>query len=150
VAWGDSHRVQGQEEPLANLVIGESCSDQSEDFQLAVTQWRDQRLARMPSASMFVVVLLRIEYGQQSRDVGRHPETNGRSRQQLGHRYAFVDKAADESAWLSDRQRVNEHLRGLVPIGMRVQCQRLEHHDREPFIRPTFCLHLLSPGFEGG
>src|ERR1700694_411642 len=68
--------------------------------------------------------------------------------QQLGHRYAFSDKAADESAWLSERQRVNEHLHGLVAIAMRLQCHRLEHHDLEPFIRPTLLLHLLSPGSE--
>ena len=58
------HRVKGKEEPLANLVIGESFSDEPEDFHLAVTQWRDEGLARILSPSMFVVAFLHLECRQ--------------------------------------------------------------------------------------
>ena len=38
--------VQGEEQPLANLLIRESLRNELEDFQLALAQWLDQGLGR--------------------------------------------------------------------------------------------------------
>src|SRR5438552_2251718 len=54
--------------------------------------------------------------------------------------YRYVLIATTDPA----RGRVSERLHGLLPVAMRPQCHRLENHDLEPFVRPTFCLHLLS------
>ena len=48
----------------------------------------------------------------------RPPVRNG-SGQKLGHRGAFVDKAADEPAGLRELERVKKHLHCLVSIAMR-------------------------------
>src|SRR3977135_2818198 len=42
------HRVQGEEEPLTNFVVGKSLTDEAENFQLALAQWLDQRLGAGP------------------------------------------------------------------------------------------------------
>ena len=40
------HRTQGEEQPLAHLLIGESGSHEVEDFQLAWAQWLEHSLGR--------------------------------------------------------------------------------------------------------
>src|SRR5690348_15097827 len=40
------HRVQGEEQPLAHLLIREALSHEVEDFQLAWAEWFDQGLGR--------------------------------------------------------------------------------------------------------
>ena len=40
------HRTQGEEQPLAHLLIRESGSHELEDFQLAWAEWLDQGLGR--------------------------------------------------------------------------------------------------------
>ena len=42
------HRVQGEEQPLAHLLIRESLRHEVEDFHLAVAEWLEKRLGRRP------------------------------------------------------------------------------------------------------
>src|SRR2546425_12110617 len=58
------HRIQGQEKPLAHLLIGESGSHEVEDFQLALAEWLDQGLGRRPRRCVFALLLLSFKYRQ--------------------------------------------------------------------------------------
>src|SRR5437868_10761548 len=53
------HRVQGEEQPLAHLLIGEALSHEVEDFYLASAQWLNQGLGRWGQRRC-VFALLRI------------------------------------------------------------------------------------------
>src|SRR5579859_3313447 len=66
------HRVQGEEQPLAHLLIGESLSHEVEDFYLAVAQWLDQGLGRRPRRCVCALLLLSFTYGQQLPEIVRH------------------------------------------------------------------------------
>ena len=78
-----------------------------------------------------------FKYRQQPSDVGRRSPSGSGCRQQPGHRDAFVHKSADESARLGECQRFTEHVQRLDGIAVRLESERLEDHDLEPFIRPT-------------
>ena len=52
------HRVQGEDKPLAHLLIGEALRHEVEDFQLAWAEWLKQGLGRRPSRWVFALVLL--------------------------------------------------------------------------------------------
>src|SRR5438105_5569879 len=63
------HRIQGEEQPLAHLLIGESGSHELEDFQLALAQWLDQGLGSRPRLCVFALVLLCFIYCQYIPDI---------------------------------------------------------------------------------
>ena len=71
------HRVQGEEEPLADLVIRESLSNEAQDFQFALAQWLDQRLG--PTRAE-LRGLLSVKDRQQPPDVVRHAAVEQRPR----------------------------------------------------------------------
>src|SRR5690348_17964014 len=52
------HRTQSDEQPLANLLIRTSGSDELEDFYLAWAEWLDQGLGTRPIRGVFYLVLL--------------------------------------------------------------------------------------------
>ena len=52
------HRTQGEEQPLAHLLIGESGGHEVEDFQLAWAEWLDQGLGRWGQRRCVCALLL--------------------------------------------------------------------------------------------
>src|SRR5713226_2629190 len=62
------HRVQGEEKPLAHLMIGESGSHEVEDFQLAVAQGLEKGLGRRPIRWVFALLLLSFTCSQHLSD----------------------------------------------------------------------------------
>src|SRR6266581_31617 len=92
------HRVQGEEQPLAHLLIRESLSHEVEDFQLAFAQWLDQGLGRRPRRCVFALLLLSFTYRQHLPDIIRHHPKSGCFGQEVSHRETFVDKETDEAA----------------------------------------------------
>src|SRR5205085_2904093 len=59
-------RVQGEKQPLPNLLIGEPLRNEAEDFQLAAAQWLDQRPGGLAKESVFTRRLPSIEHRQRS------------------------------------------------------------------------------------
>jgi len=50
---------------------------------------------------------------------------------------------------LCQRQRLPQQLHGLVFFATHEECNHLQkNHHLEPFIRPTFCFHLLAQWFQ--
>ena len=70
---------------------------------------------------------------------------SGRCGYEVCHRAIFVNKGPDEATRLCERQRVKEHMHGLVPGTLCLERERLEDQYLEPRIFPPFCLHLLPP-----
>ena len=57
------HRTQGEEQPLANLLIRESLSHEVEDFQLAWAEWLDQGMGRWGQRRcVFELLRIRFQY----------------------------------------------------------------------------------------
>src|SRR6202011_6360815 len=101
------HRTQGEEQPLANLLIRESLRHEVEDFQLAWAEWLDQGLGRWRQRRyVFALLLLSFQYSQQLPSIVRHHPKSLCFGQEVSHRETFVDKETDEAARLCQRQRV--------------------------------------------
>jgi hypothetical protein len=47
------HRLQGEDKPLAHLLIREALRDEMEDFQLALAKWLDEGLGRWGEYELF-------------------------------------------------------------------------------------------------
>ena len=115
------HRTQGEEQPLAHFLIGESGSHEVEDFHLAWAEWLDQELSRWgQSRGVFALLRIRFKYRQQFRCIVRQHPTSLCLRQEVRHRGTFVDKETDEAARLGQRQSVNEQMHRLVLLAMRL------------------------------
>ena len=142
------HRFQGEEQPLAHLLIGESLRHEVEDFYLASAEWLDQGLGRGRIRVVFALLLLSFTCSQQLPEIIRHDPTSCCLGQQVRHREAFIDKGTDEAARRGKRERVNEQVERLVLFAMRLERNRLQHQHLEPFILPPPGLHLLAPGRE--
>src|SRR5438105_6501672 len=90
------HRAQGEEQPLANLLIRESGSHEVEDFQLAWAEWLDQGLGRWGlRRCVFALLRLRFQYSQQFPCIVRHHPLSRGCGQEVSHRETFVDKDTD-------------------------------------------------------
>src|SRR6266487_5882610 len=114
------HRTQGEEQPLANLLIRESLSHEVEDFQLTWAEWLDQGLGRWGQRRcVFALLRLCFHYHQQFPCIVRHHPLSRGCGQEVSHRGTFVDKETDEAARRGERQRVTEHLHRLVLFAMR-------------------------------
>src|SRR5712691_5079473 len=60
------HRTQGEEQPLAHLLIGESGSHEVEDFHLAWAEWLEHSLGRWRQRRcVCALLLLGFTYSQQ-------------------------------------------------------------------------------------
>jgi len=138
------HGVQGEDQPLAHLLIGEALRHELEDFQLAWAEWLEQGLGRT-SRWGFALVLLCLKGGEHLPGILRHPAKSRSLGQELRHGLAFVDKEPDEAARLGERERIQEQMHCLVPVPLSLQSDRHEYQHLEPFILPPPGLHLLSP-----
>src|SRR5438309_9478047 len=126
------HRAQGEEQPLANLLIRESGSHEVEDFQLAWAEWLDQGLGRGGQRRcVFALLRIRFQYSQQFPCIVRHHPLSRGCGQEVSHRGTFVDKETDEAARRGYRQRVNKPVYRLVLFAMCLESDRLQHHHLE-------------------
>jgi len=145
------HGVQGEDQPLAHLLIREPLRHDLEDFQLAWAEWLNQRLGRRgrrPSRWSFALVLLCFKGGEHLPGILRHPAKSRGFGQEVRHGLAFVDKEPDEAARLGERERIQEQVHCLVLVPLSLESDRHEHQHLESFILPPPGLHLLSPGSE--
>ena len=143
------HRFQGEEQPLANLLIREPLSDEAHNFEFASAQRLEQGLGRGDLRyRSFVPLLLNFTGCQYLPTIVRHQPLRRGGSQERRHRASFIDKKPDQALWLGQRERVQEELHRLVLVAICLECDRLEYQRFEPFIRPPFGLHLPSPGNE--
>src|SRR5690242_15304821 len=139
------HGTQNQKKPLANLLIGESGSNEAEDFQLALAQWFEKGLGRGRRRVVFALLLLCLICSQQFSGIVWHSPKSHHFGQEGSHRETFVEKETDETSRLGHRQRVYEQVHRLILFAMSASRDRLENPHLELFILPPLRLHLLIP-----
>src|SRR6266545_926039 len=106
-------RAQGNDQYLRDLRVGHAARDQAQDFQLARAQWLHQRLRDEGQRMMSCRISFRLhpfafmgwEGSQEPGDVVRRNPACVGGVEHRRHDWAFIDKAADEALWCSERER---------------------------------------------